>query len=96
MQLYEIEIKSMALIREGKKGFITYFKGGRRRTIVKNVQKLYPQFMKPEDKPVVNITPISEKEYEYRVNGGKIVHKQHLIQGKEHIFKVEDYETVGN
>jgi hypothetical protein len=79
-QLYEVEIKSQALLNEGKKGFICYFKGGNRNTIVMNVQKLYPQFTKPEDNPVINITPIKYKEYERRKNGGDIEQKQKLLE----------------
>lgn len=95
-KLYEVEIKSEALLREGKKGFITYFKGGRKRTIVSNVRALYPQYTDPKDKPVVNITPITYKEYQARVDGKVIEQKQHLIQGQGHIMKVEDYEDMGN
>lgn len=79
-QLYEVEIKSEALLREDKKGFICYFQGGNRKTIIMNVQKLYPQFTQPEDKPVVNIRPIRYKEYEARLNGEPIEQKQKLIQ----------------
>jgi hypothetical protein len=55
-QLYEVEIKSKALLRENQKGFITYFRGGKPETIVSNCKILYPQFTKPEDSPTVNIT----------------------------------------
>lgn len=79
-QMYEVEIKSEALLREGKKGFICYFKGGNKKTIVMNVQKLYPQFTQPEDKPVVNIRPIKYREYEARLNGEPITQKQKLLQ----------------
>ena len=34
-RLYEVEIKSGALIDIGKKGFVTYFEGGQKKTIVK-------------------------------------------------------------
>lgn len=78
--MYEVEIKSEALLREGKKGFICYFKGGNKKTIVMNVQKLYPQFTQPEDKPVVNIRPIKYREYEARLNGEPITQKQKLLQ----------------
>ena len=72
-RLYEVELKSKALLREGKKGFITYFKGGNKKAIAKNVRVLYPQWTKPEDAPMVNITPISYKEYKRRVEGGVII-----------------------
>ena len=79
-QLYEVEIKSQALLNEGKQGFICYFKGGNKKTIVMNVQKLYPQYTNPDDKPVVNITPIKFREYEKRANGGTIEQKQKLLE----------------
>ena len=85
-QLYEVEIKSQALLREGKKGLVTYFQGGRKKQIASNVRFLYPQYTKPEDKPVINITPISFSEYEYRKNGGVIKQKAHLIEGEAHIL----------
>jgi hypothetical protein len=78
-QLYEVEIKSKALLRENKNGMITYFLGGRKKSIVKNVQALYPQFCDPSDDPIVNIRPITKKEYDERNNGGLIRQKQHLI-----------------
>lgn len=81
-QMYEVEIKSKALLREGKRGLITYFEGGRRKTIVSNVRKIYPQYTDPKDEPVVNITPIKREEYEARVNGRQINQKQHLISHK--------------
>lgn len=79
-QLYEVEIKSKALLDEGKKGFICYFKGGNKKTIIMNVQKLYPQYTKPEDSPVVNITPIRYNIYEARKNGGQIKQKQQIFE----------------
>lgn len=85
-QLYEVELKSMALIREGKKGFITYFKGGNKKTVASNMRKLYPQWTKPEDKPVVNITPISYREYEERTKTNTIQQKGHLLKGEGHIL----------
>lgn len=95
-RLYEVEIKSQALLREGKKGFITYFEGGQKKTIVKNVMALYPQYTQPEDKPVVDITPITRGEYKKRLNGEQILQKRHLIKGEGHVMQVEDYETLGN
>lgn len=95
-QIYEVEIKSKAILREGKKSFITYFKGGHKKTIVSNVRVLYPQYTQVEDKPVVNITPITYREYEARVSGKMVEQKQHLIQGEGHIMQEEDYGTLGN
>lgn len=91
MQLYEVEIKSKALLREGQRGLITYFRGGRKKTIVKNVQKLYPQYTDPKDQPIVNITPISEKKYKER-SKGILKQKQRLVSTKAHVMKPEDYE----
>lgn len=79
-QIYEVEIKSQSLLNEGKNGFICYFRGGNRKTIVMNVQKLYPQYTHPDDKPVVNITPIQFREYQARLNGKAIEQKQKLLQ----------------
>jgi hypothetical protein len=79
-QLYEVEIKSQALLREGKNGFVCYFRGGNRKTIVMNVQKLYPQYTHPDDKPVVNITAIKYREYEKRIDQDYIEQKQVLFQ----------------
>jgi len=41
-KIYEVEIKSMALIREGKKSLITYFQGGPKKLIVSNLKYLFP------------------------------------------------------
>jgi hypothetical protein len=79
-QLYEVEIKSQALLKEGNRGFICYFQGGNKKTIVMNIKKLYPQYTNPEDNPVVNITNISYREYEARLNGEPIKHKQKLLE----------------
>ncbi len=84
-QLYEVELKSKSLLREGKKGFITYFKGGNKKTIASNVRKLYPQWTKEEDKPIVNITPISYREYQSRLDSDIIKHKAHLMKAEAHI-----------
>jgi hypothetical protein len=94
--MYEVEIKSQALLKDGKKSLITYFKGGPKKAIVKNVQMLYPQYTNPVDQPIVNISPISINEYHERLGGKQIVHKQHLVNTEGNILKVEDYETVGN
>jgi len=84
-QLYEVEVKSMALLREGKKGFITYFRGGNKKTIVSNLMKLYPQYTNPADKPNVEIRPISFREYEMRKNGGQINQKAHFVEAEAHL-----------
>lgn len=91
-QLYEVEIKSLALIREGKKSFITYFRGGNKKTIVSNAMVLYPQFTKAEDKPVVNITPISYSEYQKRVDTNVVRQKQHVIYKRDFVMQPEDYK----
>lgn len=83
--LYEVEIKSMALIREGKKSFITYFQGGRAKRIISNLKILYPQYMNVDDKPFVNITIISQEEYEQRKGGKQIEQKAQLVQEKGYI-----------
>jgi len=85
-KLYEVEIKSMALINEGKKSLITYFQGGTKKRIVSNVQKIFPQYTKMEDKPVVNITRITMEEYEQRKNGGQIKQKVEMVQTKGDIL----------
>lgn len=95
-RLYEVEIKSEAILAEGKKSFITYFRGGQKKTIVSNVRKLYPTYTDPKDKPVIEITPISEIEYQARVNGARIEQKRHLVKTSEYFFKGEDYEVMGN
>lgn len=95
-QLYEVEIKSKALLRENQRGFITYFRGGNPETIVSNCKILYPQFTQPEDQPTVNITPISETEYTERLFGKQIVQKQEAVATHADVMKVEDYETLGD
>jgi len=85
-KLFEVEIKSMALINEGKKSLITYFQGGTKKRIVSNVQKIFPQYTKIEDKPVVNITRITMEEYEQRKNGGAIKQNLEMIQTKGDIL----------
>jgi hypothetical protein len=79
-QLYEVEIKSQALLREGKNGFICYFKGGNKKTIVMNAQVMYPQYTAFEDKPVINVTPIKFSEYQNRLNSNVVEQKQKLLQ----------------
>lgn len=95
-QLYEVEIKSKALLRENQRGFITYFRGGNPETIVSNCKILYPQFTQPEDQPTVNITPISETEYTERLFGKQIIQKQEAVATHADVMKVEDYETLGD
>lgn len=79
-QLYEVELRSKALLSEGKKSFITYFKGGNKKTMVSNMRALYPQWTKEEDYPVVDITPISQLEYQKRIGSDMIKHKAHLVK----------------
>ena len=78
-RLYEVEIRSKALLREGKKSLITYFRGGPKKVIASNCKKLYPQYTKPEDLPVVNITPITYKDYLKRSETNEIRQKAHLV-----------------
>ena len=96
MQLYEVEIKSKSLLKEGKKGLITYFRGGTPEMIASNVRFLYPQYTKKEDEAVVNITPISVQEYMNRLVGGVVRQRQQLVTEKAHILELSDYETLGN
>jgi hypothetical protein len=95
-QLYEVEIKSKSILRENQRGFITYFRGGEHETIVSNCKILYPQFTKPEDDPIVNITPITESEYTQRLFGKMIIQKQEMLQTHADVLKVEDYEDLGD
>jgi hypothetical protein len=81
-QMYEVEIKSNALLKEGKKSLITYFRGGNKKTIVNNTRVLYPQYTDPNDKPIVSITPITFREYEERVGGNMIHQKKHLVKAE--------------
>lgn len=85
-KIYEVQIKSKALIQEGKKSLITYFKGGTHEQIVANARALYPQYTKIEDKPNIDITPISLREYKKRLSGDIVVHKGLLIKGEAHII----------
>lgn len=87
-QLYEVEIKSQALLREGKKSFVTYFKGGDYETIVSNCRILYPQYTNPEDKPNVDITPISLGEYRTRAKTNLIKKKGLMLEGKGDISEI--------
>ena len=79
-QMYEVEIKSKAILKEGKKSLVTYFQGGNKKTIASNVRLLYPQYTREEDKATVFITPISYKDYLERVDGEAIKQKGHLIE----------------
>jgi hypothetical protein len=47
---------------------------------------LYPQYTKPEDAPVVNITPITNEEYQKRLVGKDIEQKQHLLKAEGHVL----------
>jgi hypothetical protein len=85
--LYEVEVKSQALLKEGKKSFITYFQGGRAKRVISNLKILYPQYTKPEDKPLVNITVITKEEYEARKSGKQIQHKGHMMEAEGNIVK---------
>ena len=97
-QLLRVEIKSESIFKEGKKGFITYFRGGTDELIIHDCKQLYPQFMKPEDHPVVNITPIKKTEYNFDRNTKRINEKQQLVNTRQNVMKVEDYEdeTLAN
>jgi hypothetical protein len=81
-RLYEVEVKSQSILREGKKSFITYFQGGPGKRIISNLKILYPQYMNPEDKPLVNITPITLKEYQERQGGRQIEQKAQMFEGE--------------
>jgi hypothetical protein len=85
--LYEVEVKSQALLKEGKKSFITYFQGGRAKRVISNLKILYPQYTKPEDKPLVNITVITKEEYEARKSGKQIQHKAHMMEAEGNVIK---------
>lgn len=81
-QIYEVEIKSQSLLREGKRGLITYFQGGTHEQIAANIRQLYPQYTQKEDLPMFNIRPISFKEYTERVTTGKISQKAQLLKAE--------------
>lgn len=85
-QMYEVELKSKSILKEGKKSLITYFQGGNKKTIAMNVRHLYPQYTKEEDKPTVFITPISYKEYQERTNSGKINQKGHMVETEGNVI----------
>jgi len=87
-QLYEVEIKSQSLLREGKKGLITYFQGGNHQTVANHIRLLYPQYTKTEDKPMFNITPITKEEYRLRSDSGVVKQKAHLMKGSAHINEI--------
>lgn len=96
-KLYEVEIKSLALLREGKKSLITYFRGGPTELIASNVRYLYPQYTKEEDQPVVDITPISKKEFRRRKRGKQIKQKRQLVSTSGFILnEVELDEIMGD
>jgi hypothetical protein len=89
-QLLKVEIKSKALFKINQKGFITYFKGGNDELIIRDLRQLYPQYMKSEDKPVVNITPITDEQYEKDLETNRVNEKQQLVTSRENIMKLED------
>lgn len=97
-QLLKVEIKSEALVREGQKGFITYFRGGTDEMIIHDCRQLYPQFMNPEDKPVVNITEISRTEYNLDKKTQRVNENQMIVGTRADVMKPEDYdnETMAN
>lgn len=78
-QMYQVELKSKSILREGKKSLITYFQGGNRKTIAMNVMRLYPQYTKPEDMPKVIITAIPYREYLKILNGGVVTQKSVMV-----------------
>ena len=84
--MYEVELKSKAILKEGKKSLITYFQGGNKKTIASNVRHLYPQYTQPEDKPTVFITPISYREYQERVEGSTIRQKGHMVETEGNVI----------
>jgi|694.fasta_scaffold110241_2 hypothetical protein len=84
-KMYEVELKSKALLREGKKSLITYFQGGPKKLIVSNLKYLYPQYTNPEDKPQVDITPITFREFEERKNGTQVNQKRHLVKAEGNV-----------
>jgi len=92
-QILKVEIKSKAIFKDGKKGFITYFKGGTDKLIIHDLKQLYPQFMNPDDNPVVNITPIKKTEYNYDRNTKRVNEKQHIVNTRASIMKPEDYDN---
>jgi hypothetical protein len=85
-KIFQVEIKSEAVFREGKKSFITYFSGNNTKLMASNCRYLYPQYMKPEDNPVVGFSEISQEEYEERKNGGPIKQKSILMGSRGHIL----------
>lgn len=85
-QLYEVEIKSKPLIDAGQKGMVTYFQGGTHEQIIANLRQLYPQYMAPEHKPNVNITPITKKEYNKRKKENVVYQRQQLVSERGHVI----------
>lgn len=91
-QLLRVEIKSKALFREEKKSFVTYFKGGTDEMIISDLRQLYPQYMKPEDKPVVNITPISKRQYRRDRNSQRVNERQQSFTKHANVLQKEDFD----
>ena len=92
-KLYEVEIKSLALLREGKK-FDYLFSRSWTELIASNVRYLYPQYTKEEDHPVVDITPISKKEFRRRKRGKQIKQKRQLVSTSGFIFNEVDLDEI--
>ena len=92
-QLLRVEIKSEAIFRDKKKSFVTYFQGGTDRLIIHDVKQMYPQFMADEDHPVVEITPISKKQYKMDLNTKRVNVKGQAVQTHANVMKPEDYEN---
>lgn len=91
-QLLKVEIKSKALFKEDKKSFVTYFKGGTDEMIIHDLRQLYPQYMKPADDPVVNITPISKTQYNRNRNSERVNERQQSYTTHANVLQQEDFE----
>lgn len=91
-QIYEVEIRSRAILKEGMRSLITYFKAepNNEELIAKNVGWKYPQYTRKQDKAEVDITPISQETYNKRLNGGVIKQKRQLVQERANVFTPED------
>ena len=87
-QLYEVEIKSQALLREDKKSFVTYFRGGEPKDVLMNARKLYPQYTNPEDKPVVHVNEITQEEYNKRFHDNVVYQRGVVLEGKVDISEI--------
>lgn len=97
-QLYEVEIKSPKILQSGKKSLVVYYKGGNHKTIVSNVKIEYANYINDKDGGKIIITPISNEEYQARLNGKTINHKRHKAVLNLDLLKkgvIQD-ETLGN